>query len=234
MEIQEYRRSLRRLQEMGIQVGSDGDFVNQPPWLNIEQVDTELASFYEYPGNMVAVRLFAKLTVMRPGSIITDVEIGPTWNCVPLHLTGAESAFYKDLLKGLPAYPPNILNGLLTHHEPLRPRQEEGLILAHGWTEVPLAVRDHSPIIIDLSLVDQRGGEISFEFQATLDRAARQRYEDEKFERAARTPSRQPIFVHTDRGSTDREEVSRPNATKETTETRADPGNLPANEESGT
>jgi len=208
IETEEYRRSLRRLQEMGVQVGSAADFVNEPPWMKLEQVDTELATLYEYPGRSVAVRLFAKLTVIRPGNIIPNVEIAAPWGDALLSLTDAEcKPFYEDLLQDLPTDPPNVLNDLLTHHVPLRPRQEEGIILAHGWTAVPVALDDHSPLRINLWLRDQHGVEMSFDFQARLDRTPRVRYERKKLKRAASAPPRQPIFPPKNRISTDREEL---------------------------
>lgn len=215
-EAEEYRHSLRRLREMGVQVASAADLVHEPPWLKIEQVDAELATMYEYPGGMVAVRLFAKLIVTRPGSFITDVEISTPWSDALLHLTDAKrKPFYKDLMQSLPRYPPNILNDLLTHHVPLRPCQEEGVIFAQGWTGVPVTLSDHNPVTVNLWLMDHLGVETSVDFTASLDRIARRRDDRERDKRVATARPRRPIFSRKDEIGADHEQISPVSSTTE-------------------
>lgn len=194
-EAEDYRRCLLRLEEMGVEIGTVGNLPPESARMLLEQEDVELARIYEFPGNVVAVLLFAKLTVLRPGSLIMEVEITTTWSDSLLELSDPESFCYQKVMERLNTEAPNILNPLLLNHVPLRERQEEGIILAHGPAQVPHDCPDETPTTISFRLTDQTDHVLSVAFRACLDRSFKRKDERQLAELRARQHSkRMPIF----------------------------------------
>ena len=143
---------------------------------------------------------------MSSGILITDAEMTTPWDSFPLDLGyPQESPYYWDVIGSYPS-PPNILNPWLTHHVPLRPRVEEGVIFAHGWSHVPSEWQDETPVTVKLLLIDQRRNELRFDFEARVDRSLKRKYERQQRERGGVVAwsQRVPLFEREDTEIRDR------------------------------
>jgi hypothetical protein len=183
-EDQEYRTRLSRLEKMDIQIGHAGDPSHEPDGITLEQIEHEFARIYELPSGAVAVVVPAKMIVLKPGILITDVAMMTPWDDFPLDLSDPEgSLFYKDLIGGLYHFPPRLLNPWLKREVPLRPRQVEGVIVAHGWSSFPSKYHDESLVTVELLLRDERRNELCFDFGVRVDRSVKRKYERRQRER---------------------------------------------------
>ncbi len=199
-EAAEYRAQLSQLKEMGVLVGDASESTREPDRLTLEQVDHELAELYELPLGEIAVVVFAELTVLRSGSLITDLEMTTPWGDVLDLSDPEECSYYNDLICGWPEFPPKFLNHWLTHHVPLTPRREEGAIIATGRGSVPPECHDQLPVAVKLFLWDQRGNESCFDFQVRVDRIVKNKYERPQRDRreGARLTKRVSLFERED------------------------------------
>ena len=184
-EDQEYCTRLSRLEELGIPVGCAVDPVDEPDRLTLEQTEDELPTIYELPAGEVAVIVPAKLTVRKSGILLAAVAMMTPWEAWPLDLweDPEDSPYYKELIGALYHQPPTILNDWLTRGLPLRPRQVEGVIIAHGYASVPRACQDETLVTVQLLLEDERRNELSFEFGVRMDRSVMRKCERQQQER---------------------------------------------------
>jgi hypothetical protein len=196
---QEYRARLRRLGQLGIRIGRAVDPRPEPDRISIEQTEYELAKLYELPYGEVAVLVPAKLTVLRSGILITEVEVKTPWDDWPLELWASEdSPYYQDVIRSLYHFPPTVLNPWLEPEVPLRPRQTEGVIIAGGHVNVPAECRDEALVKVDLLLRDERRNELCFDFGVQLDRSVMNKYERRRRQRQlelARSTGRGGLFA---------------------------------------
>jgi hypothetical protein len=88
-----------------------------------------------------------------------------------------ESAYYADLIGGLYHFPPRVLNPWLERDVPLRPRQVEGVIIAHGYVSVPCECHDETVVGMKLLLMDERRNELRFDFRVGVDRSVMRKCE---------------------------------------------------------
>jgi hypothetical protein len=178
IELREYHSRLLRLERMGIPIGCTWEPTPESARLDIQQVGSEFARIYELPGQAIGVVVPAKMTVRKSGILITDSEMKAPWDVCELDLGDpSEISYYEDLIRGLPYYPPAVLNHLLTHEFPLRPRQSEGFLIAHGYGAISPAIHDDALIVVKLSLRDQRDDEYRFDFKVSVDRSVKRRHE---------------------------------------------------------
>ena len=183
-EEQAYRARLSRLEKLGIPVGCAVDPRHEPDRLTLEQTPDEPARIYELPSGEVAVVVPAKMIVLKSGILITEVAITTPWEDFPLDLWDpAESPHYKDLIGGLCQFPPAVLNPWLERSVPLRPRQVEGVIVAHGYVSVPPECHDETLVTVKLLLQDERRNELSFGFGVRVDRSVIRKCERRQRER---------------------------------------------------
>lgn len=94
-----------------------------------------------------------------------------------------ESAYYADLIGGLYHFPPKVLNPWLERDVPLRPRQVEGVIVAHGYVSVPPQCHDETRVTVKLLLEDERRNELCFDFRVGMDRSVMRKCERRQRER---------------------------------------------------
>jgi hypothetical protein len=185
-EDQEYRARLSRIKNMGIPVGRAVDPPREPDRLTFEQTESELPSIYELPLNEVAVIVPAKMTILQPGTLITAAAMMPPWEESHLDLwDDLEAQYYRYLVGMLYHQPPTILNDRLTSGVPLRPRQVEGVIIAHGYGSIPSQYHDESLVTMELLLKDERRDELCFNFEVRVDRSMKRKYERQHQERLA-------------------------------------------------
>jgi hypothetical protein len=188
-ESQEFRKSLLRLEQMGVPTGSVHRPSPEEARLALE-IDQNSARIYELLSGMVAVVMPATMRVLVSGILITDV-VGfiPRFDCSLELSDPAENKYYPDLIDWLPSTPTKLLNNLLTSEIPLRPRQTEGVIVADGWTFVPPECPDELPVTMELLLRDERRNEFCFKFEVRLDRILKRKYEQRQLERRERMRS---------------------------------------------
>ncbi len=201
-ERQEYRSRLLELEKLGVRIGRDSDLWSEPNRIILEQNLPPLAGIYELPSGMVVVIVPAKLTLLA-GILLRDAEMTTPWD-LPLELSVPEgNSYYQNLMNEL-AHSPQILNHWLTHHAPVSRRQEEGVIIAHGWGSVPSKCHDEMLITVKLFFIDEQGDEICFDFNVRVDRSLRRRYERQQRERkGARLTERVPLFKRKDKQAGD-------------------------------
>jgi hypothetical protein len=200
-EAREYRTRLSRLKRMGVEVGCEGGFLQEPDrlrkGLKLVQVDEALAKIYDLPGNGTIAFLPAKLIVVPSKIVIADFEVAAPWDELPFNLDDPEGGtFYPDLIAGWYNLPLTILNPWLTGESALRRGQREGVIIARGQRSVPSKYHDHTVLTVELSLRDDRNDELRFTFRGRVDRSLRRKYERQQQERlkGARLTGRVPIF----------------------------------------
>lgn len=128
----------------------------------------------------------AKMTVLKSGILITHVAMMTPWEDFPLDLWDSrESSYYTDVIGGLCHFPPTVLNPWLKRDVPPRPRQVEGVIIAHGYISVPPECHDETLVTVSLLLMDERRNELSFEFGVRVDRSVMRKCERRQRERLA-------------------------------------------------
>ena len=180
-EDQENHNSLSQLEEMGIPIGCAVDRLHEPDWITLEQTGYELAKIYELPLNEVVVVVPAQMTILKSGILITHLAIITPWEDWPLDLCDPEeSSYYEKLIGGLYHLPAAVLNRALISELPLRRRQGEGVIMAHGYTSVPRECDDQSLVSVKLLLGDGRRKEFSFDFTVEVDRRVMRKCEKQR------------------------------------------------------
>jgi hypothetical protein len=188
-EDQENRNYLSHLEEMGIPIGCALDPPHEPNRITLEQTQYEAARIYEMPWNQVLVVVPAKMTILKSGISITDVVMITPWEDCPLELCDPEeSLIYGELIGGF-RHPPAVLNPSLINDlpdRPLRPRQVEGVIIAHGFPSVPRECHEETLVRVELLLTDERRKELKFDFGVRLDRRLMRNWERRKREQAER------------------------------------------------
>jgi hypothetical protein len=178
IEDQEYRACLTGLEKMGVPIGCGGDSPPEADRLTLEQNDYELGALYELPSGAVVAVVPVTMTVRTSGILILCAEMTTPWDDFPLNLSEPESSPYcKDVIGAMYHSPPNLLNRWLTHHVPLRPRQEDGVFLAYGSGSVPPDCCDETVVTLKLLLIDQRDNELRFDFEASVDRRVKRKCE---------------------------------------------------------
>jgi hypothetical protein len=189
---QEYRARLSRIKNMGIPVGRAVDPPHEPDRLTLEQTESEWSIIYELPLNEVAVIVPATLTILKSGILITDVAMMTPWEESSIDLWDPEERpyYYKELIDTLYHQPPTFLNDWLTSGVPLRPRQVEGVIIAHGYISVPPKCHDETLVAVKLSLMDERLNELSFRFGVRVDRSVMRKCERRRRERGEFDPAK--------------------------------------------
>ncbi len=177
-EDQENRNSLSQLEGMGIPIGRPLDRLHEPDWITLEQTGYELAGIYELLLNEVVVVVPAKMTIQKSGILVTHIALITPWENWSLDLCDPEeSLYYENLIVGFCHLPAAVLNRWLISELPLRRRQVEGVIIAHGYTSVPRECHDQSRVTVELLLRDERRKEFSFDFKVEVDRRVTRKYE---------------------------------------------------------
>jgi len=124
------------------------------------------------------------MTILKSGILITDVAIRTPWEDWPLDLWDPEETpYYKDLIGDLCHFLPTVLNPWLERDVPLRPRRQEGVIIAHGYIRVPPECHDETLVTVQLLLEDAGCNQLSFEFGVRVDRCVMRRCERQQRQR---------------------------------------------------
>lgn len=194
---EEHLRHLSRLRAMGIAVGSNRDLLPrsaQGGQFRVQQVDVELATIFDLPGNGFIFVAPARLAVLSSRLMITDFEMAAPWDELPLELEDPERfTFYSDAVAGLFPLPLTILNPWLTGARPFSRQLREGLIVTRGQRSVPSECRDHALLQLQLSLWDGFHNEYCFTFEGRVNRALKAMYK--RREQQARVGCvHEPIF----------------------------------------
>lgn len=172
-EAQEHHASLLRLKEIGIDVGCEAESSSEPGRVVLEQVNHQAAMLYQLPWGEVGVIFFAKVTVLSCGVFITNLEVTMPWGDVlGLEAPEACSTYYDPFSELCPRSQPKFLNSWLAHNIPLRPRREEGAIVATGPGFVPAEYDYLAPVEVKLFLTD-RCNELCFDLVARVDRISK-------------------------------------------------------------
>jgi hypothetical protein len=196
-EQEEYRKRLRSLQEMGVPVGSVRESSPKPNPFTLTQVGHDLAEVFELPSGAIAVVMYATLVVLKPGAMSSGSGLVVPWDDFPLELDDCEATpYFKEVVQGSPDWPPTILNRWLTGKTRLSRGQRDGVIVAHGWSEVPARVHDETPVSVKLYVADEQDEVLCFEFRARIDRSLKRKYERQSQERlqALRSTKRTGLF----------------------------------------
>ena len=197
-EIQEKHRSLQRLREMGVDVGSDDDLSPQcqpRKRLRLEPVDVESASIFDLPASNGYIFVApAKLIALASRVLILDYEMTAPWDDFPLELEGPESfPCYHDIVADYPE-PLTILNPWLIGKHFLDRCQREGLIIARGLQPVPRECAEDSWLDIELSLWDENHEELQFDFRGRLSHRLKILHERRRRKQYPHPQPRKPLF----------------------------------------
>jgi len=176
----QFRSSLSRLKQIGIRVGRIGyHSPTEPDRFSLEQIGPDFfASVHELDDGIVAVALPAKLIIRKPGFIITEARLIPSWFDSEINLDNVvyDKAFREGIMPLLEGLPPTILNReFIGRRVPLRPCQVEGVIIGIGYSPLPSNLHDDQLVNVKLEVVDQSNGVFSFEFRARVDRGIMKR-----------------------------------------------------------
>ena len=171
----QFRASLSYLKQMGIGAGTVEDHSPaEPERYTLEQIDHEFARVHDLNGEEVAVVIPAKLIIRKPGFMITDAYMVPSWFDWKIDLDNLENneAIVKEITQGLPIFPSRILNReFVGRTVPLRPCQIQGVIIGTGYSPVPAKLHDEMTVTMQLVLADERDNLFSHEFSARVDRS---------------------------------------------------------------
>jgi hypothetical protein len=177
-EAKENRTRLQRLREIGIVTGAAGDLSAKPHRFRLQQTDSDFGRVYTWPNGGVVAVVFARLTVLESGVMITDSQMIGQWDEFPLDLSDVrEHRLFSEIAPDIP-HQASILNDLLVGRPtPLRLCQPEGAVIAIGWTDKLRAYRDQTFLTMELQLMDERDYETHWRFEGRLDRTFEHKYE---------------------------------------------------------
>jgi len=171
----QFRASLSYLKQMGIGKGSvEEQSVPDPERYTLEQIDYEFARVHDLNDGDVAVVIPAKLIVRKPGFMITDAYLVPSWFDWKIDLDNLENneAIVREITQGLPIFPPTILNReFVGRTVPQRPCQIQGVIIGTGYSPFPAKFHDETTVTVWLVLEDERDNLFSHEFTVRVDRS---------------------------------------------------------------
>src|SRR5208282_6076257 len=173
IEDQENRTLLSQLEKMGIPIEAAADASPEPERLTLKQTQNDFAGIYELPMGEVGVVVPAEMTVLKSGMLITDVAVRIPGDDCPIDLWDPEevSHFHKELIRVLYHFPPRLLNPYLKPELPLNVCRVEGVIIAQGSSSFFSKYHDHSPVMVQLLLKDERANELCFDFGVAVDRS---------------------------------------------------------------
>ena len=123
--------------------------------------------------------------------------------------------YYTEVISALYYSPPTILNSWLERDVPLRPRQLEGVIIAHGYVSVPRQCHDETLVPVELLLRDERYNELSFAFAVRVDRSVMRKCERQGRERRELALKRSALFQPKGLRVRDQKSVARQKAIKQ-------------------
>ncbi len=174
-EEEQLRARLSHLKQIGIMVGPIGDHSpTEPERFSLEQIGPNyFARVHELDDGDVAVAVPAKLVIRKPGFIITEARLIPSWFDSEINLDNVpyDKAFLERIMPVLEGLPPTILNReFIGRRVPLRTCQIEGVIIGIGYGPLPANLRDDTLVTMKLVLRDQSDGVYSFDFTAYVDR----------------------------------------------------------------
>ena len=197
-EIQENRRGLSRLREMGVDVGSNDALLPQfqaQKRLRLEPVDEESATIFTRPGHGFILVAPARLIVLASRVLILDFEMTAPWDELPLELEGPEEfSFYRDVVEGFYPFPLTILNPWLIGERPLYCSQRKGLVIARGQSSIPRECAEGSWLKLELSLRDHKDNELRCEFRGRVDHKLKRSYERLLRKQYPYRQPREPLF----------------------------------------
>ena len=178
-EQQEFRARVLRLKRAGIVTGTSGKPSSVPKRFILRQIDRELARIHDLPSGEVAAVMLCELMALKPGATIRHCAMTPPWGGPQLDLSEPqESPWYDGLIQGLPHSPPTVLNRWLTGQAPLpRGPKLEGVVIATGQNSAPPNYHNEMQVVMELSLTDEKGNKLEFEFKARVDRSLKRKYE---------------------------------------------------------
>ena len=170
-----FRSSLSYLKGKGIRVGRIGyHSPAEPARFSLEQIGPNyFARVHALDDGNVAVALPAKLIIRKPGFVITEARLIPSWFDSEINLDNVpyDKAFLERIMPVLEGLPPRILNHeFVGRRVPLRPCQAEGVIIGIGYSPLPSNLHDDQLVTVKLEVVDQSNGVFSFDFRARVDR----------------------------------------------------------------
>jgi hypothetical protein len=176
-ELRKFRALILRLRAAGIDTGISG-LPPVPERLGLWQLEYLFCRVHDLPGAQVAVILLCELMALSTGASIRDCTIWLPWG-PELELCDPEDTpYYDDVIRGLPKWPPTVLNPWLRGEVSLpRGRKLTGIIIASGWVPIPAEYPDDSPVDVEIVVSNDQGSQLEFLFKAGVDRSVKRGYE---------------------------------------------------------
>jgi len=152
--------------------------------LILTQLEYVFSRVHELPSGQVVAILLCELMALKAGATVRECKISLAGNR-ELDLGDPDDIpCYDKLIRGLPQFPPLVLNRWLRGEVSLpRGRKLTGIIIATGWESVPAEYPDEMPAAIKLSVIDEHGNHLQFRLRAGVDRSAKRIYERKLRER---------------------------------------------------
>ena len=200
-EQRKFRALILRLQAASIDTGTSGGQLSVPKRLDLRQLEYLFCRVHDLPGGQVVVILLCELMALRAGATVRDCAISLPWGPELDLCDSGDTPCYDDVIRGLPKWPPTVLNPWLRCEVSLtRGRKLTGIVIATGWVPVPAGYPDDSPVDVEMVVSDDQGNQLEFLFKAGVDRSLKHKYERQQRERRAVAAStkRVPIFKRED------------------------------------
>ncbi len=198
-EAREYRHRHSQLEKLGVAVGRDSDYAQQPAsklaqGLRMEPIEGEPLTIFDLPGIAVAVVLPIRLLVLSRELWITRTDVLLPWDSPELELSCEDSPFYDKVTRYCIPFPPRLLNPFFTGEQRLPRVPITGVIVAIGsGVSVPAAHLDHTLVPVKLYLYDELDQELHLTLEASVDRSLKVAHERRLRRNYPRRP-REPIF----------------------------------------
>ena len=174
-EEREYRCRLSDLRGLGLAVGRDSGVSNTAPQLRLEQIDVESARIFSFVSGGFVFVAPLRLTVLASQLFLAGFEMTAFWDSLPLELEEPRHfPLYEKILGDYPPEP-DILNSWLIGERGLSRHRRNGLLIAMGQTPPPSQFRDGAILGLGLSLWDESGAELHYEFRGSVDHSVYQR-----------------------------------------------------------
>lgn len=194
-EEQEHSERLRQLQDRGIRIGRDCP-TPRPCHLLFTEIESYPAIMYEWVRtsfhSQVMVVVPVRMIVGVPGLLATEVGLCVGDEPLEFDLGYLDNYYqYKYVIGGY--YPFTVINEFLIRDTPLKRQQRTGLIIGHGYTQLSAECEGEARENVSLFVRDQRGVELSFRFDAKVDRHLSRKYEQRYQKLAASAKPREPL-----------------------------------------
>ena len=188
-------RLTKRLQDRGIRIGRARPMPRPCPLL-FSEIDSYPAVIYELVRNSSYSQVMVVVPVQMIVSIssLLAIEVSLCVGNEPLEfdLGYIENSYQYQHVIG--RYDPfTIINEFLIRDTPLKMQKRKGLIIGHGYPQLSAECDDEAPEDVTLFVRDQNGRNLSFPFEARIDRHLSRKYEQSYQKLAASAKPCEPL-----------------------------------------